>query len=79
MRMLIIFILMPFLPFSTVQTNTICMRFHFDPLSENSQRISVDGRPERIEMYAFSNENALEWTRHFLNQSGVNLINLLQM
>ena len=55
------------------------MRFHFNPLSENSQRISVDGRPERIEMYAFSNENALVWTRHFLNQTGVNLINLLQM
>ena len=76
----IVFILMRFLPFSTVQTNTICMRFHFDPLSENSHRVTMDGRPERIEMYAFSlNENALVWTRHFLNQSGVNLVNLLQM
>ena len=55
------------------------MRFHFDPLSENSQRISVDGRPERIEMYEFSNENELVWTRHYLNQSGVDLINLLQI
>ena len=55
------------------------MRFHFDLLSKKSQRISVDGRPERIEMQAFSNKNALVWTRHFLSQSGVNLINLLQM
>ena len=48
------------------------MRFRFDPLSrafsnrrcvfnENAQRISVDGRPKRIEMYAFSMENALVW------------------
>ena len=60
-----------FRPFSTVHTNTICMRFRFDPLSrafsnrcvfdENAQRISVDGRPKRIEMYAFSNKNALVW------------------
>ena len=45
--------------------------FSFDPLSrafsnryvfdENAQRISVDGRPKRIEMYAASNENALMW------------------
>ncbi len=26
------------------------------------ERISVDGRPKRIEMYAFSNESALVWT-----------------
>ena len=33
---------------------------HFD---ENAQRISVDGRPKRIEMYAtFSNENSLVLT-----------------
>ena len=48
------------------------MRFRFDPLSrtfsnrcvfnENAQLISVDGKPKRIEMYAFSNENALVWT-----------------
>ena len=53
------------------------MRFRFDPLSrafsnrcvfnenaqiENAQLISVDGKPKRIEMYAFSNENALGWT-----------------
>ena len=47
------------------------MRFHLYPLSrafsircvfdENAQRFSVDRRPKRIEMYAFSNENALVW------------------
>ena len=26
---------------------------------ENAQRISADGRPKRVELYAFSNENAL--------------------
>ena len=45
------------------------MRFHLDPLSrvfsnrcifdENTQRIGVDRRPKRIEMYAFSDEKAL--------------------
>ena len=29
---------------------------------ENAQRFSVNGRPKRIEMYAFTNENALVWT-----------------
>ena len=48
------------------------MRFHLYPLSrvfsnryvfdENAQHFSVDRRPKRIEMYAFSNENALVWT-----------------
>ena len=50
------------------------MRFRFDPLSRacsnrcvfhenaHAQGISVDGRSKCIEMYAFSNENALEWT-----------------
>ena len=44
------------------------MRFRFDQLSnrcvfdQNPQRISVNRRPKRIEMYAFSNENALVWT-----------------
>ena len=48
------------------------MRFRFDPLSrafssrrvfdESAEFISVDGRAKRIEMYAFSNENALVWT-----------------
>ena len=48
------------------------MRFHFCPLSrafsnrcgfdEYTQRFSVDRRPKRIEMYTFSNENALVWT-----------------
>ena len=43
------------------------MRFRFDPLSiafsnrwvfdENDRRVNVDGRPKRIVMYAFSNEN----------------------
>ncbi len=47
------------------------MRFHLYSLStafsnrcvfgEYAERISVDGRPKRIEMYAFSNENALVW------------------
>ena len=56
-------------PFSTIHTNKICMRFHFDPLSrvfsnrcvfdENTQRTGVDRRPKRIEMYAFSDEKAL--------------------
>ena len=50
----------------------ICMHFNLYPLSrafsnrcvfdENAQRFSVDRRPKRIEMYAFSNENALVWT-----------------
>ena len=53
--------------FSVVHTDTICMRFRFNPLSkafpnrcgfdENAQHISVDARPKRIEMYAFSNKN----------------------
>ena len=29
---------------------------------ENPHRMSVDGTPKRIEMYTFSNENALLWT-----------------
>ena len=47
------------------------MRFRFDPISrafsnrsvfdENAQWISVDGRLS--EMYEFSNDNALVWTR----------------
>ena len=59
-----VFILMRFRSFSTVYTDTICMRFRFDHLSRafssrcvfdvNAPRISVDGRPKRIEMYAFS-------------------------
>ena len=61
----IVFFLLCFRPY----TNQICMRSRFDPLSrafsnrcvfdENAQRISVNGRPKRIKMYAFSNENAL--------------------
>ena len=62
-------------PFSDVHTNTICMRsicihfqqrFQIDAFSVNTlsvfERISVDGRPKRINLYAFSNENALVWT-----------------
>ena len=30
--------------------------------AENAQRISVDEGPKRIEVYGFSNENALVWT-----------------
>ena len=41
-------------------------RFQIDAFSVNTlsvfERISVDGRPKRIEMYAFSNENAPVWT-----------------
>ena len=58
----IVFILMSFRRFSTVRTDTICMRFRFDPLSrafsnrcvfdENAQCVSVVGRPKRMEMYA---------------------------
>ena len=62
---LIVFILMSFRRSSTVRTDTICMRFvliHFQERFQigaflmNTQRISVDGRPKRIEMYA------LMWT-----------------
>ena len=55
--------------FSTVHTNAICTRFRFDHFQERFQinafsmktlmGISADGRPKRIEMFAFSNENAL--------------------
>ena len=41
-------------------------RFQIDAFSVNTlsvfESISVDGRPKRFEMYAFSNENALVWT-----------------
>ena len=58
--------------FSCLHQYNTCVRFRFDPLSrafsnrcvfdENAECISVDGRAKRIEMYAFSNENALVWT-----------------
>ena len=61
----IVFILIPFRPFSTIHTKKICMCFRFDSLSrvfsnrcffdENAQRILVDGRSKRSEMYALSN------------------------
>ena len=66
---IIVFTLMRFRPFLTVHNNTICMRFRFDSLSraflngyvfcENAQCISVEGRHERIQMYAFSNNRAI--------------------
>ena len=41
-------------------------RFQIDAFSVNTlsvfERISVDGRPKRINLYAFSNENVLVWT-----------------
>ena len=50
----------------------ICMSIRFDQLSkafsnqcvsdQNPRRNSVNQRPKRNEMYAFSNENALVWT-----------------
>ena len=55
--------------FSTVHTETIWMRCYLDPLSralsnrclfyESAGPSSVNGRPKRIERYAFSNENIL--------------------
>ena len=60
--------------FSTIHTETIGMRSRFDPLSrafskrcvsdENVQRNSVDRRPKRIEISAFSKENQepLTWS-----------------
>jgi len=57
--------------FSTFHTETICMRCYLDPLSralsnrcifyESAGPSSVDGRPKRIESYAFSSENILMW------------------
>ena len=69
----IVFILMRFRPFTLI--GYVSVRFRFDPPSrafsnrcvfdENAQRISVDGKPKRIEVYAFQNENALFWTRSY--------------
>ena len=57
----IVFILMLFRPFSTVFTDTICVRFCLDLLSrafsnrcvfdENAQRVCVDGRRKLIEIH----------------------------
>ena len=60
---------------STVHTNTICMHFRLNHFqlrafsnrcvfdeNANAKRISVSGRSRRIEMHAFSNENALVCT-----------------
>ena len=59
--------------FSTIHTETIDMRSRFDILSrafsnrcvsdENVQRNSVDGRPKRIQISAFSKEKQEPITR----------------
>ena len=69
----IVFILMRFRPSTLIRY--VSMRFRFDPPSrafsnrcvfdENAQRISVDGKPKRIEVHAFQNENPLFWTRSY--------------
>ena len=53
--------MMRFRPFSTVHTNTT-ERFQIDAFSMKTLSVCVVGRPKRIEMYAFSNENVLVWT-----------------
>ena len=65
------FIVFYFDAVSTVHGNTISMRFHLYPFSrafsdqfgfdEYTQQFSVDRRPKRIKMYAFSNVSALLW------------------
>ena len=77
---LIVFILMRFQPSLTVHIDMMYNRFRFDPLSrafsnrwvfdEYAQRISVDGRRKRAEMYAFSNENELVWKDFWRKHSG---------
>ena len=73
---------MRFRPFSTVFTYAICIRvsvlIHFheriqiDAFSMKTIGVLVLGGPaERIEMYAFSNENALVWTRALIFHSPV--------
>ena len=47
-----------FRPFSTVHTNAT-ERFEIDAFSMKTLSVCVGGRPKRIEMYAFSNENVL--------------------
>ena len=60
--------MMRFRPFSTVHTNTT-ERFQIDAFSMKTLSVCVGGRPKRIEMYAFSNENVLVWTgRNSLQQ-----------
>ena len=69
----VVFMLMRFPLFTTGHTNMICTRFRFDPPQERFQidafsmkTLSVlvwtQGLRKRIEMSAFSNENALVWT-----------------
>ena len=53
----------------TVHTNTIGLRFQMSLLWRSFSNVcvfdrgSVHDRRKRIEKYAFSNENALVWTR----------------
>ena len=52
---------------------TFQQRFQIDAFSVSTlsvfERISVDGRPKRIEIHAFSNENALVWTGPQIDES----------
>ena len=52
-----------FVRFSTANTNTICgfvlIHFHEHFQIDAAQRFSVDERPKRIQMCAFSNEKSL--------------------
>ena len=52
--------------FSTVHANTHIYAFSLSNrcvCDENALRVSADGRPKHFEMCAFSNKNALVWTR----------------
>ena len=57
-----VFILMRFLPSTPTRYVRGFVLTFKSVFNENAQRISVDGRLKRIEMYAFTNENALVWT-----------------
>ena len=52
--------------FSTANTNTMCVsvliHFNEDFQIDAAQRIRLDERPKRIQMYAFSNEKSLVYT-----------------
>ena len=66
----IIFILMRFRSFTLLRYVCASVSIHFQTrllldrcvFYENAQRSSVDGRLKRIQMDAFSNENAWLWT-----------------
>ena len=63
----IVFILMRFRPSALIRYLCVFVLIHFqerfqiDAFSMKAH-LSVNGTPERIEMYAFSNENAMVWT-----------------